>query len=118
MKVNIFGIFLVIVVSAVAVNAFGPSSEEVRDIVSAGTFEELQAYRDDSGRKAAPWVQSQEDFEDMATHHAEMKDLGYEPGNCPYAQEGGCPYGGRGQYAKRGMGMRGNLESGGCPYMQ
>jgi hypothetical protein len=122
MKHKIVAILGMLIVAAVAVNAFGPygNAEEVHSVT---TFDELQAFREETGRKAAPWVQSEEDFAEWQETHASGE---YGPENCPYAEEGECPYaeqGGRGQGQRRsgkgqGQGMRGASRDGGCPYMQ
>jgi hypothetical protein len=45
----------------------------LNEIVEDGTFEQLQEYRETSGRPVMSWVDSAEDFALMQEHHSEME---------------------------------------------
>lgn len=120
MKTKVLTILGVLIIAAVAVNAFGPNYENMRDIIEQGTFNDLQAYREESGRQMKPWVENQADFNEMQQYHEQMIEEGYGPENCPYAEEDGCPFAeqGRQGFDGKGQGMHGYGREGGCPYMQ
>lgn len=69
---------------------------DLHEIVEEGTFEELQEYRETSGRPAMSWVDSAEDFALMQEHHEEMEAWREANGMTPGQGRGKGGFGGRG----------------------
>lgn len=110
--IAIFAVITVMVISAglaIAHNSgYGIFDEErhetMEEIMENGTFEDLEAYRQDTGLKIMPWVDSEEDFEKAQGLHEQMEGFHEEngygqrgAGGCPMRAQGGCQGGGYGE---------------------
>jgi len=79
----------------------GQYHEQMEQIVETGSYADLEALREETGRPMAPWVQSQEDFDVWKARHEQME-----------AEYGEGPH--MGAYGPRdGTGFR--RGRGGCP---
>jgi len=58
----------------------GMYHEDLSEVLESGTFEDLEAYREEIGFDVMRKVQSQEDFDEMKQRHQEMQEQGIEPG--------------------------------------
>lgn len=80
----------------------GQFHEQMEEILEEGTYEDLEDFREATGMPVMFRIQSQEQFELMQEHHAQMEAFWEEQGTEP---------------GPRGMGFSGRGH-GGCPMMQ
>lgn len=65
--------------------------EEMESIVENGDYEELVNYREETGQRMAPWVDSEGDFQRLQERHEEMNHEGKQGPNFDERGASNCP---------------------------
>ena len=107
-------------------NNYNTYHDSMEKIVETGTYEDLQALREETGMQMARWIQNEEDFNDWKLMHEQNEELGLS-GQGPKGQGNhmtrgqGIGQGGYGNSGQRGNGQgaygSGQGYNGNCPML-
>jgi len=98
----------------------GSFHEQMESIMEKGSYEDLQALREEKGFNMMPFISNEDSFQEMKEHHEEMEAFHEKGEGCPMMEDGGsCPMMNGDPEGMMGMhsGMHKEGHHEGCPMM-